>query len=217
MILRTEYAPFTFSPSGDKNITHRIRPVCVKEVIPIKTRANIYGQEAAGLLRLVSIYPGILETQLIRFYPGKEDKVRNLLSHLTKQGRIVRKEAGGYVPYGAAREPVNGSMVSAVWILLDFIDRTEFHSASDFPAAVIFFAEGELYEIVPVPTGQEALIAQALSRNREYAGRRIVLVDTSEQIAGISFPCISGFCTVDGSGQTTYYKKRMEECDWTEK
>lgn len=184
---------------------------------PIKTRADIYGQEAAGLLQLVSMYPGILETQLVQFYPGKEEKVKNLLSHLKKQGRIVRKENGGYVSYGAAKTPVPSHMVKAVWVLLDFIDRVEFHSASDFPTAIIFFAGGELYEIIPVPSGQEALVTQALSRNWDSPGRRIVLVDMPEQISGIDLPGISGFCMADCLGTVTYYQKRMEECNWTER
>ena len=172
----------------------------------MKTRAEIYGLEAAELLRAVSMYPGILETQLFRFYPGKEDKIKNLLTHLKRQGRIAPNDAGGYVPYGSPNISDSG-MVKAVWVLLDFIDRTDFHSASDFPVKIIFFADGELYEIVPVPAGQEILVAQALSRNKENPGRRIVLVDTPEQIPMIDFPGISGFCTVDALGQTTYYQK----------
>lgn len=172
----------------------------------MKTRAEIYGLEAAELLRIVSMYPGVLEVQLFRFYPGKEDKVKNLLSHLKRQGRITKNDTGGYVPYGAPCNSDSG-MVKAVWILLDFMDRIDFHSASDFPVKIIFFADGELYEIVPVPVGQEILTAQALLRNQASPGRRIVLVDTPEQIPMIDFPGISGFCTVDALGQTAYYQK----------
>lgn len=186
----------------------------------MKTRSEIYGVEATELLRTVTMYPGILEMQLFRFYPGKEEKVKNLLSHLKRQGRIMQQESGGYVPYQAAFSTVDGSTVKAVWILLDFIDRAEFHSVCDFPVKIIFFADGELYEIIHVPAGQEILIAQALLRDKENPGRRIVLVDMPEQIPGIDFPGISGFCTVDSQGKTTYYqitRKRMEEWDWTEK
>lgn len=173
----------------------------------MKTRAEIYGVEATELLRAVTMYPGILEIQLFRFYPGKEEKVKNLLSHLKRQGRITQREDDSYVPYKAAPGAVNGSTIKSVWILLDFIDRIEFHSVSDFPVKIIFFADGELYEIIPVPTGQEVLISQALLRNKESPGRRIVLVDMPEQISNIDFPGISGFCTVDSLGQTTYYQK----------
>ena len=42
------------------------------EVIPMKTRAEIYGNEAAALLRIVTMYPGLNMQQLLCFHPGKE-------------------------------------------------------------------------------------------------------------------------------------------------
>lgn len=60
----------------------------------MKTRSDLYSREAAELLRLITMYPGILELQLIRFFPGKETKIKNLLSHLKKQGRILLRENG---------------------------------------------------------------------------------------------------------------------------
>lgn len=46
----------------------------------MKTREQIYGQEAAGILRDVSMYHALTETQLLKLYPHKESKIRNLLS-----------------------------------------------------------------------------------------------------------------------------------------
>ncbi len=40
--------------------------------MPLRTRAEIYGKEAAALLQEVSLYPGILEGQLSAFHPGKQ-------------------------------------------------------------------------------------------------------------------------------------------------
>ena len=39
----------------------------------MKTRAEIYGNEATDLLRIVTMYPGLCEHQLLCFHPGKED------------------------------------------------------------------------------------------------------------------------------------------------
>ena len=55
----------------------------------MKTREQIYGQEAAGILRDVSMYHALTETQLLKLYPHKENKIRNLLSYLQKQDRMV--------------------------------------------------------------------------------------------------------------------------------
>lgn len=56
----------------------------------MKTRAEIYGNEAAALLRIVTMYPGLNMQQLLCFHPGKEEIIKTLLSHLQKQGRIFK-------------------------------------------------------------------------------------------------------------------------------
>ena len=50
-------------------------------------------------------------------------------------------------------------MVRAVWVLLDFLDRVEFHSPGDFPVKIVFFSGGEMYEVVHAAEGQEALVS----------------------------------------------------------
>ena len=134
----------------------------------MKTRAEIYGNEAADLLRTVTMYPGLSEQQLLCFHPGKED--------------------------------------TAVWVLLDFIQRADYHAPADFPVKIVFFADGELYEVACVEDGQEALVCHAL-RGNKGGSRRIILVDSPAQIAKIDCPGISGFCTVEENGQTHYFKK----------
>lgn len=173
----------------------------------MRTRSEIYGNEAAELLREISMYPGILESQLCRFHPGKEDTIKNLLSYLKRQGRTMETDKGGYFPYGESPRAPDSSMVKSVWILLDFIDRVEFHSSADFPVKVVFFSNGELYEIVHVASGQEVLAAHALKQNHRDGSRRIVLVDEPEQIPLLDFPGITGFCTADMAGNINYYKK----------
>lgn len=172
----------------------------------MKTRADIYGQEAAEILRIINLYPGLYEQQLCRFFPGKEDKVMTLLSHLKKQGRLTCDDSGSLFPYGKEAAGTSTHLLRSVWVLLDFIDRVEFHSASEFPVTILFFADGELYEIIPVAFGQEALVTHALLPGKE-AGRRIVLVEEPSQIQHLNFPGICGFCTADSSGQIHYYKK----------
>ena len=88
----------------------------------MKTRAEIYGNEAADLLRTVTMYPGLSEQQLLCFHPGKEDTAKALLSHLERQGRIFQTESGGYFPAGQSAK-IDRALVRAVWVLLDFIQR----------------------------------------------------------------------------------------------
>ena len=80
----------------------------------MKTRAEIYGNEAAALLRIVTMYPGLNMQQLLCFHPGKEEIIKTLLSHLQKQGRIFQTDTGGYFPSGWAAKSDN-SLIRAVW------------------------------------------------------------------------------------------------------
>ena len=75
----------------------------------MKTRAEIYGNEAADLLRTVTMYPGLSEQQLLCFHPGKEDTAKALLSHLERQGRIFQTESGGYFP-AASQQKLTGRL-----------------------------------------------------------------------------------------------------------
>lgn len=176
----------------------------------MKTRAQIYGKEAAGLLRAVSLYPGLLSEQLCRFCPGKEEAMQSVLTQMEKQGRIEQTKNGWFV-YGADAKSAGAGTRRAVWVLLDFIDKSEFHASADFPVNVIFFAQGEVYEIIDVPAGQETLITQALRGLPEEPGRRIVIVDSPEQIPALDIPGAAAFCTVSAEGTVRYYRKQEAE------
>ena len=160
------------------------------------------------MLRIITMYPGLSMQQLHKFYPGKEEVTNNILSHLIRQGRIYYEQScSGYFPALAAASK-DKELTDAVWVLLDFLDRIEFHSVSDFPVKLIFFADGELYEVVSIPTGQEALLSHLLKQQQEGAGKRILMVEHPKQITSLDIPLVSGFCTVDGDGKVNYYKKQ---------
>lgn len=120
----------------------------------MKTRADLYGHEAVGLLRDIAMYRVLEKEQLLRLYPGKRDKIENLLTYLTKQGRIFFVD-GRYCASLDCAEQMDRGLLAAVWVLIDFIEQVEYHSVSDFPAKIIFFAEGEVYEIIYVEQGKE--------------------------------------------------------------
>ena len=166
----------------------------------MKTRAEIYGNEAADLLRIVTMYPGLCEHQLRCFHPGKEDTATALLSQLERQGRIFQSDGGGYFLAGQTPK-TDHVLVRAVWVLLDVIRRVDYHAPADFPVKLEFFADGELYEIAYIAAGQEALVCHAL-RGYKGGSRRIMLVNAPAQIAKIDCPGIYGFRTVEEKGRT---------------
>ena len=108
-------------------------------------------------------------------------------------------------PDGA--EKVDRGLLAAVWVLADFIDRVAYHSAGDYPAKIIFFADGQVYEIVHAAQGKETLLAHVLASTSEEPSRYLVLVDEPEQIEQLQLPYVSGYCTVSPDGEVQYYQK----------
>ena len=177
----------------------------------VKTREQLYGKEAACLLRDISSYHCIRRGQLYRLYPHKDRGVLdNLLGYLVKQGRVF------YSPridiyYDSPDFETDWEMLSALLVLADFADRAEYHSPDDFPVKIIFFADGEVYEVICVPPDKETLVEHALARSGEEGGRRILIVEGTEQIARLRVPGTAAFCTVSGTGEIQYFKQKQEE------
>ena len=170
-------------------------------------RKELYAKEAAALLRVVTTYRVVLEAQAYRFFPGKEVIVKYLLRYLERQGRIVYcPETMRYAASTGDLQQPDKSMLLALWVLLDFIDKVDFHTSTDFPAKIVFFADSEMFEVIHVPFDNEMLIAHAISQKGEEDSRRIIIVDSAEQIRRISIPSVAGFCTVETGGKVQYYK-----------
>ena len=99
-------------------------------------------------------------------------------------------------------------MIAAIWVLTDFIDRADYHSSTDFPLKLIFIADGELYEVIYVEPGNETLIEHALAQQTDDAEKRIVIVESSEQIPRLNIPDVTAYCTVDmDTGAIQYFKQ----------
>ena len=173
----------------------------------MKTRSDLYSREAAELLRVVSEYKALLTEQLYRLFPGKAPVIKTLLANLHKQGRIFyNPQMDRYSANEDCDSHADMGMIAAFWVLLDFIDKVEYHFASDFPVKISFFTDGEMYDIIHVPSGQEMLIGRAIAGVSDNSSRRIVLIDSQEQIPQINIANTVGFCTADAGGSIHYYK-----------
>ena len=126
---------------------------------------------------------------------------------MLKEGRIFCAENGRYYANQEAQNGADKDLSRCVWVLLDFIDQVEYHTVGEFPAAILCFANGELYEIVPIPQGKETMICQLLRQPQKDAGKRIVVVEDTAQIELLHIPQVAGFCTVAEDGTVSYYKK----------
>ena len=99
-------------------------------------------------------------------------------------------------------------MLSALWVLSDFGDKCEYHSTDAYPSKIVFFADGETYEIVYVPADKVALIMHAMkARKDDDCGKKILIVEDASLIDEIELENAI-FCTVDmETGEVEYYKK----------
>lgn len=172
----------------------------------MKTRAQIYGQEATSLLRDITMYRILTKAQILGLYPGKQSKIENLLSYLQKQGR-VHQDGDRYCASTESSKEIDHGLLAAVWVLIDFIDRVEYHSSGDYPTKIIFFADGDVYEIIHAAIGKEALINHVLSDPEEEPSKFLILVDRVEQIEELQIPHVAGYCTVSPDGKVQYYQK----------
>ena len=173
----------------------------------MKTRDDLYGQEASDLLKIISMYRTLEYKQILQLYPDREPVIKNLLNYLEKQGRIyINRENERCCASESCDSDADLGMIAAFWVLLDFIDKVENHLPSDFPVKISFLADGELYEIIYAGYEQENLINHAFSINDEDTTRRIAIVEKAEQIPKLQIPNTTGYCVVSKDGKVHYYK-----------
>lgn len=174
----------------------------------LKTRVDQYRMEASSLLRDISMYRCLTKGQVYGLYPGKYAIIKNLLSYFEKQGRIVR-EGIYYCDTKESLKELDRDLLAAVWVLVDFMDRVEYHAVANYPAKIVFCADGEIYEIIHAGIGKEALISYIVSeqKNSEDTTKFLVLVDRPEQIDELQTDNAAGYCTVSPDGKVQYYRK----------
>lgn len=172
----------------------------------MKAKGPNFSQEATRLLRDISMYQVLRKEQLLRLYPGKEQNVRMLLAYLVNQNRIVVQK-GLYFMATGRPDSIDWGLLAAVWVLVDFIDRVDFHAVGEFPAKVIFTADGEVYEVVYAERGKEVMLSQLMGRQDGGTPHYLVLVEDPEQIPALDLPSVRGYCTVSPNGEVQYYQK----------
>ena len=172
----------------------------------MKTRDQIYDNEARSLLRDLSMYRCLTKEQIFRLYPKKQKVLDNLLTYLEYHSRVWR-DGDRYYADETGREQPDRCLSAAIWLLADMIEDVEFHSISDFPAQIIFFAYHEVYEIIYVQSGRETLISHLLASAREQDSNYLLIVENLDQIDMVDAPNIRGYCTVSDSGEVQYYQR----------
>lgn len=173
------------------------------------TRAQLYGKEATSILRDISTYHSIHHHQLLRLYPD-EEKTENLLRFLLRQRRIYYNGITDCYHDSPAFDS-DAEMLAAIWVLADFGNRVDYHNADDLPVKLVFFAEGEVYEVIYIAEGKEALICHALSGDTDQSCKRLVITQSTQQMEELSIDSVAAYCLVDAeTGQVQYFKPKYE-------
>lgn len=171
-------------------------------------KSKEYENQTAGIIQLLSMYQALYFEQISRFYPElSAERLHTIIRHLEKSGRLIYRHATGILLYSADCSP-EPAVLAAFWILLDFRDELVYHTIGTFPVTLTFYAGPEAYDVVYVPPEKEMLINHALSALNGEPSRRLVVVESGEQIPLLDFPDIAAYCMVTADGQVNYFKKQ---------
>ncbi|MBR4000344.1 MAG: hypothetical protein IKI93_18600 [Clostridia bacterium] len=166
---------------------HQIHKIQILQLL------NIAGTlEVSRIGRLIGIKPGNMET---------------VLTQMQKAGKIVR--SGNRIALdSSALEDVSPSSDTVMRVFSDFIHRSDYYTAGEYPAAVCFFADGEEYEIIYAEPGQENIIRKALSQT-ENPPLRLMIIRSADQIERLNIDNVAAYCMVDGeTDEVRYYKMK---------
>ncbi len=170
----------------------------------MKTRKELYGRDASAILRDITTYHCIKKEQILKLHHGvKAEVIEKLLYHLQNNRRIYYDKKND-IAYDSAEHLTDCEMLSALDVLCDFADKAEYHAAGEFPVKIVFFVNGEAYDIICLPKDKQTLYEQVLSSSGEN-GKRIILLESNEQIDGLNIADVSAFCLKD-EGKIKYYK-----------
>lgn len=133
-------------------------------------------------------------------------RVQNVLSQYIEQGKNTDSIPSAEFFAPNTIDFTHGRYI-CIWGATDFIDRVEYHSASDFPVKLLFLAGEEIYEVIYIAEGKEALIENALLQSDEASGKRLIIVEDMEQIGNLHIADAAAFCTVASTGEIRYYKQ----------
>lgn len=175
-------------------------------------KEQIYSREAADLLRDISMYRVVKGGQLLRLYASKEAKIKNLLSYLVKQWRIIQ-EGDAYFASPGCVSRVDKSLMSALWVLTDFADRVEYHSTGDFLTQKSSLSQYAREH--PMPQFKHCVVFFSNIYNRELPTRRVRDYDNLELKRLLDVA--ASFMLVDDSGLwcDAYHTTELGETDCT--
>ncbi|GHU78935.1 hypothetical protein FACS1894191_0620 [Clostridia bacterium] len=135
-------------------------------------------KEQHELKTLLSEYGVLSVNQIYAYFHDKDREIiHGVISYMARNKLIVT--CGGYAAITRARleEGPDKKLVAAFWVMLDFIGTVEYHTPSEYPAQLYFFAEGTEYEVIYAGSGDENLMNGIFTRKEDMDTRYLVVVE----------------------------------------
>ena len=135
----------------------------------MKTRKEIYGKECAEILRNITLYHNIRKAQVIKLHPNISPEVcEKIIFHLQNNRRIYHDKATDII-YDNSDGSTDFETIYCLWVICDFIDKTEYHSSSDFPVNAVFLPRGSFMSFPLYPKTKRRCSSRLLKRRSRTA------------------------------------------------
>jgi len=157
-------------------------------------------QDEHNVFMWLSQYGTLTKMQVIRLLRDKTPKIAEKIIKNLKRMLLVTESSDGYFLSADPPSKPDPRMISAVWVLLQFIDdvKPAEHYPADYPAQIFFLKNNTGYEIVVINDGEQHLTRMLLP---EDDLKYIIVVPKVQMIQECKLPkAPSLFATVDDNG-----------------
>ena len=169
-------------------------------------------QDERYIIKWLSQYGALPKTQLIRMLRKPKSTAERIIKNLKRELRIEDVGGGYYIGLDSMSKP-DQRTISAVWVLLKFIEQVDpmAHYPAVYPSQLFFLKDNTGYEIVVLYEGEDNLLK--LLQPTEYLKYIIVLpiISMAAQLKLPKASCL--FATVDYCGneepEVKFYSEDM--------
>jgi len=157
-------------------------------------------QDEQYVIRWLTQYGSLTRTQVIRLLRNKPPQTAEKIINNLKRQMLISPVSGGYYLGLDPMVKPDQRMISAIWVLLRFIDQVDpmAHYPASYPSQIFFLKQDIGYEIVVLYDGEQHLTR--LLQPEEDMKYILVLphIQMSRELKLPRAPCL--FATVDYAG-----------------
>ena len=169
-------------------------------------------QDERYIIKWLSQYGALPKTQLIRMLRKPKSTAEKIIKNLKRELRIEAVGGGYYIGLDSMSKP-DQRTISAVWVLLKFIEQVDpmAHYPAVYPSQLFFLKDNTGYEIVVLYEGEDNLL-KLLQPTEEL--KYIIVLPIISMAAQLKLPKASClFATVDYCGneepEVKFYSEDM--------